>query len=62
MTKMGTLGGPWSQAYAVNNKTKSRVWRIPRMDRRNAFLATNGVLKDLGTISGPNEYNVGLRD
>jgi len=30
MTKMGTLGGPWSQGYAINNKARLRAWAIRR--------------------------------
>src|SRR5260370_39055833 len=64
MTKMGTLGGAWSQAYAVNNKNQVTGVAYTANGSAHAFLATNGVLHDLGTISGPTSttWGFGIND
>jgi len=53
MTAMGTLGGDWSQAYAINDSgqitgtayTKGNV-------ADHAFIFQNGAMKDFGTLTG----------
>jgi probable HAF family extracellular repeat protein len=68
MTKMGTLGGPWSQAYAINNKNQitGQAYTAPKSGRlAHAFIATsNGKLTDLGTISGSTSttWGFGIND
>jgi probable HAF family extracellular repeat protein len=64
MIKMGTLGGLWSQAYAVNNKGQVAGLAYTRSGAAHAFLATSGVLKDLGTMNDPNAttWGFGIND
>ncbi len=68
---LGTLGGAWSRATAINDgnqvvgvsDTGTQVnmpgyvnWKVPAT---HAFLATNGTMKDLGTI-GNDSFSVAL--
>jgi len=54
MVKVGTLGGPWSQAYAINNKHQITGLAYTKNGSAHAFIANCATcaLKDLGTISG----------
>jgi len=52
VTKIGTLGGFWSQAYAINNKGQVTGIAYLKNGTAHAFLMTGGKLKDLGVIGG----------
>jgi len=53
MTEMGTLGGDWSQAYAVNESGQITGTAYTAGNAANhAFLYTSGTMKDIGTLSG----------
>jgi len=66
MQKMGTLGGPWSQAYAINNKNQVTGIAYTKSGLAHAFIANgaNGALKDLGTIAGATSttWGFGIND
>ena len=51
MTKIGTLGGFWSQAWAINNKGQVTGNAYTKAGGSHAFLMSPaGVLKDLGVL------------
>jgi probable HAF family extracellular repeat protein len=53
MTEMGTFGGDWSQAYAVNDAGQITGTAYTTSNLANhAFLYTSSTMKDLGTLSG----------
>jgi probable HAF family extracellular repeat protein len=66
MTKMGTLGGPWSQGYAINNKGQITGLAYTKNGSAHAFIANCGTcpLKDLGTFSGSTStvWGFGIND
>jgi len=52
MTKMGTLGGSWSQAYAINNKGQITGLAYTTNGSGHAFITSGTRLIDLGTFAG----------
>jgi len=60
MIKMGTLGGPWSQAYAINNKGQVTGLAYTKSGGAHAFITSGSTLVDLGTISGPTSTTWGF--
>jgi probable HAF family extracellular repeat protein len=57
---MGTLGGSWSQAYAINNKGQVTGLAYTKNGSAHAFITSGGKLVDLGTISGPTSTTWGF--
>jgi probable HAF family extracellular repeat protein len=50
---MRTLGGPWSQAYAINGSGQITGIAYNKTGDAHAFITKpNGKLKDLGTLAG----------
>src|ERR1039458_6801494 len=66
MTKMGTLGGFWSQAYAINNKGQVTGLAYTKNGSAHAFIANCAPcpLKDLGTFAGSTStvWGFGIND
>jgi probable HAF family extracellular repeat protein len=66
MVKIGTLGGSWSQGYAINNKGQVTGVAYTKSGLAHAFIANCGscALKDLGTIAGSTStvWGFGIND
>jgi probable HAF family extracellular repeat protein len=66
MTKMGTLGGPWSQGYAINNKGQVTGLAYTASGLAHGFIANCGTcaLRDLGTFAGSTStvWGFGIND
>lgn len=55
ITELGTLGGTFSEAVGINNKSSVIGFSTLPGDRNvHAFLWRNGVMTDLRTLGGPN--------
>jgi probable HAF family extracellular repeat protein len=63
-TPLGTLGGSFSQASAINEKGEvtGSSDNGPVSSFVHAFLYTNGQMIDLGTLGGTNSYGMALND
>jgi probable HAF family extracellular repeat protein len=56
---LGTLGGTFSWAYAINNRGTVAGYAFLAGDTaRHAFLWRKGVMTDLGTLGGPNSSEI----
>lgn len=64
VTDLGTLGGSFSLAYAINNKGQVDGFStLPGDAVVHSFVYENGMMIDLGTLGGPNSQSFsGLSD
>ena len=61
LNMLGTLGGNSSYAMGINNQGQVAGHSIAADGYAHAFIANNGILKDLGTV-GSNSYAYGLNN
>src|SRR5512137_857723 len=52
MTDLGTLGGTYSRAYAINKTGQVAGASLTSSEEMHPFLYSNGSMKDLGTFGG----------
>lgn len=62
MKNLGTLGGAWSQGYAINNKGQITGVGYLANGAAHAFLWTRGKMKDVATNLGPVSWGFGIND
>jgi probable HAF family extracellular repeat protein len=62
VVSLGTLGGKWSNAFAVNSNGQVVGSAQTKDGRRHAFLYENGSMLDLGTLGGKNSEAFALND
>jgi probable HAF family extracellular repeat protein len=61
MKSLGTMGGPSSQAYAINNMGQVTGYSDVPGGQQHAFRYSGGTLTDIGQISGlPNSFGYGI--
>ena len=52
IVNLGTLGGPSSEAHAINDRCQIVGWAQTPSNLTHAFLWEDGVMNDLGTLGG----------
>jgi probable HAF family extracellular repeat protein len=61
MTALGTLGGAWSEGFAINNKGQTTGIGYTKGDvSAHAFLGSGGKMTDIGSLQGPLFVSWGL--
>lgn len=59
-TDLGTLGGPYSQANAINASGQVAGFSKTASGDAHAFLYSDGILTDLGTLGGTQSFAYGI--
>jgi probable HAF family extracellular repeat protein len=62
VTDLGTLGGPWSAGFGVNNAGDVSGASQLLDHSQHAFFYRDGILADLGTLGGPASNATGIND
>ncbi|HLV78844.1 MAG TPA: FG-GAP-like repeat-containing protein, partial [Chthonomonadaceae bacterium] len=62
MVDLGTLGGAWSGATAVNDALQVAGWSYTASGPTRAFLWQGGSMTDLGTLGGPQSGANGINE
>ena len=62
MRKIGTLGGAFSDAYAINNRGDIVGFSSLGGGSQHAFLYRNGIMSDLGTLGGSHSVAFGINE
>jgi len=60
VTDLGTLGGDFSEALAVNDSGQVVGWAPNSRGYPRAFAWQNGAMADLGTLGGPSSWACGI--
>ena len=62
MRDLGTLGGEWSMAFAVNDRGQVVGKSMTKSGDIHAFLWQSGKMTDLGTLGGEESEAVAVND
>ena len=62
VTDLGTLGGTFSAAFAINNRGNVAGAANLPSENQHAFLRRDGQMSDLGTLGGSNSNEGGLNE
>ena len=63
MTPLGTLGGSWSIAYAINDHNQIAGQAYTRGNRTaHAFRLSDGQMVDLGSLGGSNSWGLAINN
>jgi len=62
ITDLGTLGGPTSTAWGLNNHGQIVGWSDTTNGQSHGFVWSSGQMRDLGTFGGTNSYAHGINE
>jgi len=63
MTPLGTLGGSWSIAYAINDQNQIAGQAYTRGNRAaHAFRLSDGQMVDLGSLGGSSSWGLAINN